>query len=287
MKLVSWNVNGLRSILGKSDYLATSDADVICLQEIKARPDQVDHAFDGFHIFWNPARKPGYSGTAILTRERPVAVTTGIGRDEHDGEGRVITAEFNDRFVVNVYTPNSQRELTRLDYRTREWTPAFVGFLSDLQLRKPVVFCGDMNVAHREIDLARPRANIRNAGFTVEEREAFDRVLEAGFIDTFREFEKGGGHYTWWSYQAGARERNIGWRIDYVCVSESLRPSLVSAFIEPGSAAATTARWASSSRRRSLIGAVGSAIPAASRAGGRRGDAHGGGERIRRRPGHC
>ena len=234
MKLVSWNVNGLRSILGKSDYLATSDADVICLQEIKARPDQVDHAFDGFHIFWNPARKPGYSGTAILTRERPVAVTTGIGRDEHDGEGRVITAEFNDRFVVNVYTPNSQRELTRLDYRTREWTPAFVGFLSDLQLRKPVVFCGDMNVAHREIDLARPRANIRNAGFTVEEREAFDRVLEAGFIDTFREFEKGGGHYTWWSYQAGARERNIGWRIDYVCVSKSLRPSLVSAFIEPG-----------------------------------------------------
>ncbi len=234
MKLVSWNVNGLRSILGKSDYLATSDADVICLQEIKARPDQVDHAFDGFHVFWNPARKPGYSGTAILTRELPVAVINGIGRDEHDGEGRVITAEFTDRFVVNVYTPNSQRELTRLDYRTRKWTPAFVRFLSDLQLRKPVVFCGDMNVAHREIDLARPRANIRNAGFTVEEREAFDRVLEAGFIDTFREFEKGVGHYTWWSYQAGARERNIGWRIDYVCVSESLRPSLVSAFIEPG-----------------------------------------------------
>lgn len=232
MKLVSWNVNGLRSILGKSDYLSTTDADIICLQEIKARPDQVDHRFDGYRIFWNPAQKPGYSGTAILSREQPMAVTNGIGRAEHDAEGRVITAEFPDFFVVNVYTPNSQRELTRLDYRTREWTPAFLEFLTNLQSRKPVIFCGDMNVAHREIDLARPKENVRNAGFTIEEREAFDRVLGTGFVDSFRQFEKGGGHYTWWSYQSGARARNIGWRIDYVCTSEPLVGSLRSAFIE-------------------------------------------------------
>ncbi len=236
MKLVSWNVNGLRSILGKGlpAYLRNAEADIVCLQEIKARPDQVDHDFDGYHMFWNPAQKPGYSGTALLSRKKPLAVTNGIGRDEHDREGRVITAEFRDFFVVNVYTPNSQRELTRLDYRTREWTPAFIAFLTDLKKRKPVVFCGDMNVAHREIDLARPKENTRNAGFTPEEREAFDRVLDAGFLDTFREFENGGGHYTWWSYQSMARERNIGWRIDYVCVSPTLRPGLTSAFIEPG-----------------------------------------------------
>ncbi|MEI6034758.1 MAG: exodeoxyribonuclease III [Verrucomicrobiae bacterium] len=233
MKLVSWNVNGLRSILGKGDALARAGADVLCLQEIKARPEQVDHAFDGYHVFWNPAQRPGYSGTAILSREMPLSVANGIGRSEHDAEGRVITAEFQGFFVVNVYTPNSQRELGRLAYRTREWTPAFIGFLSDLQRRKPVIFCGDMNVAHREIDLARPKANARTAGFTIEEREAFDRVLDAGFVDSFREFEKGGGHYTWWSYQGSARARNIGWRIDYVCVSESLRPSLRSAFIQP------------------------------------------------------
>jgi len=232
MKLVSWNVNGVRSILAKGDYLDKTDADVVCLQEIKARPEQVDHVFDGYHVFWNCAQKPGYSGTAILSRDRPLAVTNGIGRSEHDSEGRVITAEFPDFFVVNVYTPNSRRDLARLDYRTREWTPAIIGFLKDLQIRKPVIFCGDMNVAHREIDLARPRENARSAGFTAEEREAFDRVLDAGFIDSFREFEQGGGHYTWWSYQSAARERNIGWRIDYVCVSPSLGPSLRSAFIQ-------------------------------------------------------
>ena len=233
MKLISWNVNGLRSILGKGDYLDKTDADIVCLQEIKARPEQVDHAFDGYHVFWNPAQKPGYSGTAILSRNKPLAVTNGIGRSEHDAEGRVITAEFQDFFLVNVYTPNSKRELTRLDYRTREWTPAFIAFLTGLQSRKPVIFCGDMNVAHREIDLARPKENTRNAGFTIEEREAFDRVLDAGFIDSFREFESGGGHYTWWSYQSAARERNIGWRIDYVGVSDALRSSLRSAFIQP------------------------------------------------------
>ena len=235
MKLVSWNVNGLRSILGKGlpDYLHAADADIVCLQEIKARPEQVDHDFSGYHIFWNPALRPGYSGTAILTRAKPLSVTNGIGHPGHDNEGRVITAEFKDFYLVNVYTPNSQRELTRLSYRTREWTPAFIAFLTALEKRKPVIFCGDMNVAHREIDLARPKANLRNAGFTIEEREAFDQVLDAGFQDSFRQFEQGGGHYTWWSYQNGARERNIGWRIDYVCVSPVLRPALQSAFIEP------------------------------------------------------
>ena len=235
MKLVSWNVNGIRSILGKGlpAYLEAADADVVCLQESKARPEQVAHAFDGYHACWNSAAKPGYSGTVILSRNEPRSVTPGIGHPDHDNEGRVITADFGDFFLVNVYTPNSQRGLTRLDYRTRSWTPAFVAFLKSLQKSKPVIFCGDMNVAHREIDLARPRENIRNAGFTVEEREAFDRVLDAGFVDTFRLFETGGGHYTWWSYQSGARARNIGWRIDYFCVSSSLVPRLRSAFIQP------------------------------------------------------
>jgi len=235
MRLVSWNVNGIRSILGKGfpDYLEKADADIVCLQEIKARPEQVDHRFEGYQVFWNPAQRPGYSGTAILTRIPPLAVKSGIGRTEHDSEGRVITAEFKDYFVVNVYTPNSQRELTRLGYRTREWTPAFIGFLEGLQKTKPVIFCGDMNVAHREIDLARPKENTRNAGFTIEERDAFSRVLGSGFFDSFREFEPDGGHYTWWSYQSAARARNIGWRIDYVCLSTTLRKSLGSAFIQP------------------------------------------------------
>ena len=235
MKLISWNVNGIRSILGKGlpAYLESESADVVCLQESKARPDQVTHLFDGYHAYWNPAVKPGYSGTVILTRRKPRAVTCGIGHADHDNEGRVITADFGDFYLVNVYTPNSQRELTRLDYRTRSWTPAFGSSLTDLQKVKPVIFCGDMNVAHKEIDLARPRENTRNAGFTAEERQAFDRVLDAGFADTFRQFETGGGHYTWWSYQSGARQRNIGWRIDYFCVSSSLSPHLRSAFIQP------------------------------------------------------
>ena len=235
MRLVSWNVNGLRSILAKGfpNYLRDAGADIVCLQEIKARPDQVDHDFEGYHIFWNPAVKPGYSGTAILTREKPLSVVNGMGQPAHDSEGRVLTAEFKDFFIVNVYTPNSQRELTRLEYRTRDWTPAFVTFLKALEKCKPVIFCGDMNVAHREIDLARPKENTRNAGFTIEEREAFDRVLDIGFQDSFRQFEPGGGHYTWWSYQSGARKRNIGWRIDYVCVSPALRSALRSAFIQP------------------------------------------------------
>jgi exodeoxyribonuclease-3 len=235
VKLVSWNVNGMRSILGKgfAEFVEREQPDVLCIQETKARREQVDHGFDGWHVFWNAAQRPGYSGTALLSRTKPLSVESGIGRSEHDSEGRVITAELPDFFLVNVYTPNSQRELTRLDYRTREWTPAFIDHLVRLKKRKPVVFCGDMNVAHREIDLARPKDNARNAGFTIEERTAFDRTLEAGFVDSFRHFEPGGGHYTWWSYQNGARERNIGWRIDYFCVSAELAPAMQSASIQP------------------------------------------------------
>ncbi len=235
MKILSWNVNGIRSALGKGlpEYLESEAADIICLQETKARPEQVPHRFEGYEVFWNSALKPGYSGTAILSRKKPLAVTYGIGVPEHDTEGRVISADFGDFHLVNVYTPNSKRELTRLDYRTSDWTPAFINHLVHLQKSKPVIFCGDMNVAHHEIDLARPKDNTRNAGFTIEEREAFDQVLNAGFIDTFRHFEPKGGNYTWWSYQHGAREKNIGWRIDYFCASASMASSLKSAFIQP------------------------------------------------------
>jgi len=186
----------------------------------------------GFEAHWNSAEKPGYSGTASFAKSKPLRTTIGIGAEEHDREGRVVTLEYEEFFLVNVYTPNSQRELTRLDYRTRGWTPAFIDHLVRLKKRKPVVFCGDMNVAHREIDLARPKENTRNAGFTAEEREAFDRILGAGFVDSFREFEPGGGHYTWWSYQNGARERNIGWRIDYFCASAEISGNLRTAFIQ-------------------------------------------------------
>lgn len=235
MKIISWNVNGIRSVLGKGfpEYIDNVQADIICLQETKARPEQVPHRFEGYEVFWNSAFKPGYSGTAILTRKKTISVTNGIGRPEHDTEGRVISAEFENFYLVNVYTPNSKRELTRLDYRVREWTPAFIDHLLALEKSKPVIFCGDLNVAHQEIDLARPHDNTRNAGFTIEERQAFDQTLAAGFIDTFRHFDSGGGNYTWWSYQNGARERNIGWRIDYFCTSKSLAPHLKRAFIQP------------------------------------------------------
>jgi exodeoxyribonuclease-3 len=235
MKIVSWNVNGIRAVLGKGflDFLAAADADIVCLQETKAREEQVGERFEGYTAIWNPAERPGYSGTAILTRTVPRDVRFGIGREEHDREGRVITAEYEDFFLVNVYVPNSQRELTRLAYRTASWGPDFLAFLRDLEKSKPVIFCGDLNVAHKEIDLARPKANVRNAGFTPEERASFATYLAAGFLDSFREFEQGGGHYTWWSYMGAARAKNIGWRIDYVCLSPSLRPRLQDAFIWP------------------------------------------------------
>lgn len=235
MKLVSWNVNGIRSVLGKGfhDFVTTAQADILCLQETKAREEQVDATFDGYKAYWNSAERPGYSGTAILTKTEPLDVRLGIGEDEHDREGRVITAEFPDYYLVNVYVPNSGRELLRLDYRVRSWGPAFLRFLKDLEKRKPVIFCGDLNVAHKEIDLARPKANVKNAGFTPEERASFSSYVEAGFLDSFRELEPGGGHYTWWSYMGGARAKNVGWRIDYFCLSPALRPRLKEAFIWP------------------------------------------------------
>jgi len=235
MKIVSWNVNGFRSILGKGfqEVLANSGADVFCLQEIKARQDQVLCDFGPYTCHWNSAVRPGYSGTATLSRSAPLSVSAGIGEAEHDSEGRVLTTEFADFYVVNVYVPNVGRELKRLDYRVSAWGPAFVNFLKRLEQKKPVVVCGDLNVAHNEIDLARPKANVGNAGFTDEERTDFSKFLDAGFVDSFRHFEKGPGHYTWWSYQNSARPRNIGWRIDYACVSASLTLALQEAFIWP------------------------------------------------------
>jgi len=237
MRIESWNVNGLRSILGKglTDYLGAADADVVCLQEIKARPEQLEGGWHvGYRAYWNPAERPGYSGTLVLSRAEPVNVETGIGESTGDAEGRVITVEYADCFVVNVYTPNARGDLSRLDYRTREWDPAFRAHCVRLARTKPVVFCGDLNVAHHEIDLANPKSNRGKAGFTDEERAEFGAHLEAGFIDSFRAFNAEPGQYSWWSYRAGARARNVGWRIDYVCVSEALRGRLRAAYIRPG-----------------------------------------------------
>lgn len=235
MKIVSWNVNGVRAALkkGMADYLIEEDADIYCLQETRAMPEQVDWALPGYEAHWNPAKKPGYSGTAVFTRVPFSSVTRGFGIDEHDGEGRVISAELEEFYLVNVYTPNSGRGLPRLGYRTESWDPAFAHHLKTLEEHKPVVFCGDLNVAHEEIDLANPASNRKNAGFTDEERAGFTALLNAGFIDTFREFTKEGGHYTWWSNFGKSRERNIGWRIDYFGISKDLRPRLVSSKIRP------------------------------------------------------
>lgn len=235
MKLISWNVNGLRAVLRKNflDYLNRERPDVLCLQETKCSPDDVEQLWPAsYTTYWNTAEKKGYSGTAIFTRTRPLAITQGIGQPAHDREGRVLTAEFQDFALVNVYTPNAQRELTRLPYRL-EWDREFLRHLKKLQRRKPVVFCGDLNVAHTEFDLANPKANVRNHGFTPEERAGFSALVKAGFVDTFREFEPGGGHYTWWSQMSGARARNVGWRLDYFLISAALRPRLKRAFIRP------------------------------------------------------
>lgn len=235
MKLISWNVNGLRAVLRKNflNYLADEAPDILCLQETKAHPDQVEQLWPAHYTtFWNSAQKKGYSGTAIFTKVRPVKVTVGIGHQEHDKEGRVLTAEFADYFLVNVYVPNSKRELTRLAYR-QQWDRDFLAYLKKLERKKPVIWCGDLNVAHTELDLANPKANVKNHGFTPEERAGFSACVQAGFVDTFREFEKGGGHYTWWSPMSGARSRNVGWRIDYFLMSAALRPRLKSAFIRP------------------------------------------------------
>ncbi len=237
MRLLSWNVNGLRAVLGKGfpEFLNKSGADILCLQEIKARPDQVDLELpEGYRVYWNPALKPGYSGTLTLSRVEPLNVREGIGLPEGDAEGRVQTLEFRDFYLVNVYTPNSGNALARLGFRTREWDPAFRAHCSRLAESKPVVFCGDLNVAHEEIDLANPKTNRKNAGFTDEERAGFSAHLAAGFFDSFRSLHPDEPrHYSWWSYRAGARARNVGWRIDYFCLSEALRPRLKDAFIWP------------------------------------------------------
>ena len=235
MKLISWNVNGLRAVLKRNflGFLDDEKPDVLLLQETKCGPDDVDTPWPaGYGAHWNPARKKGYSGTAVLSLVPVLSVTTGIGQEAHDAEGRVLTVELADFFVVSVYVPNSKRGLTRLDYRM-EWDRAFLAYLRDLERHKPVVFGGDLNVAHMPIDLAHPKANVRNHGFTAEERGGFDALVAAGFVDTFREFEKGPGHYTWWSVMTNARERNVGWRIDYFLVSAALRPRLRRAWIRP------------------------------------------------------
>ena len=213
MKLISWNVNGIRAALKKgfTGFIAAEQPDIVCLQETKATPDDVvvPAELAEYAWFWNPAEKKGYAGTAIFTRQPPLAVTCGIGTAEHDREGRVITAEYPDFFLVNVYVPNAQRELTRLPYR-QQWDRDFLAYLKRLEATKPVIFCGDLNVAHTAIDLARPRENVKTHGFTPEERAGFSALVAAGLLDTFREFEKGGGHYTWWSQMGTARARKIG-----------------------------------------------------------------------------
>ena len=233
MKLISWNVNGLRACVGKGFYesLAALDADVVCLQETKLQAGQIDLALEGYETFWNYADKKGYSGTAIFTRRHPLSVTYGLGIDLHDHEGRIITAEYNSFYLVTAYVPNSQDGLRRLDYR-QQWDKDLRAYLKELETKKPVVLCGDLNVAHREIDLKNPKSNRKNAGFTDEEREGFQQLLDAGFVDTFRHFYPDQTDtYSWWSYRFRAREKNAGWRIDYFVVSEALRPRLVSACI--------------------------------------------------------
>ncbi|MGA0844989.1 MAG: exodeoxyribonuclease III [Luteolibacter sp.] len=237
MKLLSWNVNGMRAVLGKGfgEFVATKAPDVLCLQETKARPEQVPlpDELAGYHAFWNSAQKPGYSGVAVFTREAPLDVQSGMGIPEHDQEGRVLTLEYPDFILVNVYTPNSQDGLRRLPYRI-EWDAAFRAHLSHLSTRKPVIFCGDLNVAHEEIDLARPADNRNSAGFSDAERENFRRLLESGFVDSFRHFHPDlAGAYSWWSYRAGARQRNVGWRIDYFGVSTHFMPRVKAASILP------------------------------------------------------
>lgn len=233
MRLISWNVNGLRAVMNKGfmESFRALDADIFCLQEIKMQAGQQEMDLPGFEEYYNYADKKGYSGTAVFTKYKPLDVRYGIGLDEHDREGRVITLEYQDFILVNVYTPNSQRELARLEYR-QVWEDVFRSYLKQLETIKPVVLCGDLNVAHKEIDLKNPKTNRRNAGFTDEERGKFTELLDAGFIDTFRHFYPDlEDRYTWWSYITRARERNAGWRIDYFLVSEALKDQIRDAYV--------------------------------------------------------
>jgi exodeoxyribonuclease-3 len=235
VKLISWNVNGLRAVLKKNflEFLDAESPDILCLQEIKCGANDVEQLWPRHYTaFWNSAEKRGYAGTAIFVKSKPLNVAPHIGIVEHDKEGRVLTAELDDFFVVNVYVPNSKRDLSRLDYR-QKWDRDFLAYLKNLEKKKPVIFCGDLNVAHTEIDLANPKSNTQSHGFTMEERNGFSEFVNAGFLDTFREFEKSGGHYSWWSVFSSARSRNVGWRLDYFLISKSLRARLTKSFILP------------------------------------------------------
>lgn len=233
MKLISWNVNGIRACVTKGflEYFKEMDADIFCIQESKLQEGQIDLELEGYHQYWNYAEKKGYSGTAIFTKEKPLSVSYGLGIEEHDKEGRVITLEFENFYMVTVYTPNSKNELARLDYRM-VWEDAFRDYLKVLDEKKPVIVCGDLNVAHKEIDLKNPKTNLRNAGFTEEERSKFTELLNAGFVDTFRYFYPDEvGAYSWWSYRFNSRAKNAGWRIDYFLVSNSVKDKLEDAKI--------------------------------------------------------
>ncbi|WP_410983361.1 exodeoxyribonuclease III [Bacillus cereus] len=234
MKFISWNVNGLRAAIAKGgfiEYLEETDADIFCLQEIKLQSGQIDINPEGYHVYWNYAVKKGYSGTAIFTKKEPLAVTYGLGIEKHDQEGRLITLEFEDFYMITLYTPNAKRGLERLDYRM-EWEDDFLTYIKQLDKKKPVIFCGDLNVAHKEIDLKNPKTNRKNPGFSDQEREKFTRILDEGFIDTYRYlYPDREGAYSWWSYRMDARAKNIGWRLDYFVVSERLKHKIVDAKI--------------------------------------------------------
>ena len=233
MKIISWNVNGIRAVIKKGfyDFVDEYQPDILCIQETKAHKEQVDLDLSNYpYQYWNSAVKKGYSSTAIFSKVKPLNIINDMGIEEHDQEGRVITMELDKYYLVTVYTPNSKRELLRLPYR-QKWDADFLEYMKKLEKDKPVIFCGDLNVAHEEIDLKNPKTNHFNPGFTDEERRGFSNIVEAGFIDTFREFYKDGGHYTWWSYMFQARKRDIGWRIDYFCISKILKSKLLDAYI--------------------------------------------------------
>lgn len=235
MKLISWNVNGIRACVNKGfeNFFKEADADIFCIQETKCQPSQIDLEFEGYQSYWNSAEKKGYSGTAIFTKQKPLQVQYGIGIEEHDKEGRVITLEYENFYLVNIYTPNSKRELERLKYR-QIWEDEIRKYLSNLNNMKPVIMCGDLNVAHQEIDLKNPKTNRGNAGFTDEERSKMTELLEAGFVDSFRYlYPEKTDAYSWWSYMGRAREKNVGWRIDYFIVSEDMKKQIKEATIYP------------------------------------------------------
>ena len=236
MKIISWNVNGIRAVIKKGfiDFVDEFDPDIICIQETKAHPDQVELNLENYkYKYWNSAEKKGYSGTAVFSKIKPLSVKNDMNITKHDDEGRVICFELKNYFLITVYTPNSKRDLSRLDYRSNEWDKDFLIYLKELEKVKPVVFCGDLNVAHKEIDLKNPKTNKRNAGFTDEERSGFENYIQAGFLDTFRMFNNEPNHYTWWSYMFNSRAKNVGWRIDYFCISEILKSKIKQSIILP------------------------------------------------------